>query len=207
MSFQILVADDHSIVRHGLSLIIRDMFPDADVFFATNFDTLLQSLAARKLTLAICDVNMPGCNNFHMVQIIKQIQPELKIIIYSAYRESLYANRFIKAGADMYLQKETENQDLINAIYNILNECKPAIPMMREAVDNGLVNPVSLLSDRELEVSNLLVKGFGMLEICNALDLGKTTVSTYKKRIYEKMGISTIPELVTIYRNYVDAII
>jgi DNA-binding NarL/FixJ family response regulator len=204
---QILIADDHSIVRHGLSIIIKDIYPDATIFLATNFETLLQALAERELTLAICDVNMPGCNNFHMVQIMKRIQPELKIIIYSAYNENLYAQRFIKAGADLYLQKEVENQDLLNAICHILDEHRPAVGTINEEADNGMINPITLLSDRELEVANLLVKGLGTLEICNTLDLGKTTVSTYKKRIYEKMRISTIPELVTIYRNYVDAVI
>ncbi|WP_118976700.1 response regulator transcription factor [Taibaiella koreensis] len=204
---QILIADDHSIVRHGLSIIIRDILPDAELFFATNFDTLLQVLAEGKLTLAICDVNMPGCNNFHMVQIMKQIQPELKIIIYSAYDENLYANRFIKAGADLYLQKEIENQVLIKAIHSVLEQRPFAATAIHEEADNGMVNPISLLSDREFEVSNLLVKGLGTSEICHTLDLGKTTVSTYKRRIYEKMGISTLPELVTIYRNYVNAII
>ncbi len=207
MSPQILIADDHSIVRHGLSLMLRDMFPDAGIFFAVSFDTLLQALAERKMTLAICDVNMPGCNTFHMVEIMKQIQPELKIVIYSAYSENLYATRFIKAGADMYLQKEVENQDLMNAIYNVVNGTTSTVNILNPAADNGMINPITLLSDRELEVTNLLVKGLGTSEICNVLDLGKTTVSTYKKRIYDKMRISTMPELITIYRNYVDTII
>lgn len=207
MPSQILIADDHSIVRHGLSLIIRDMLPDANIFFAISFDTLLQTLSEEKLTLAICDVNMPGCNHFHMVQIMKQIQPELKIIIYSAYDENLYANGFIKAGADLYLPKEIENRDLINAIHHILEEHQFTVKTTNEEADSRMTNPITLLSNRELEVSNLLVKGLGTLEICNTLDLGKTTVSTYKKRIYEKMRISTLPELVTIYRNYAGTII
>lgn len=202
MSPKILIADDHSIVRHGLNLIIKDLFPKADVSFATNFDALLQILSEKKLTLAICDVNMPGCNNFHMVPIIKKIQPELKTIIYSAYSENLYAKRFLKAGADAYIHKETENQDLIDAIHNMLHE-NGFSPNTSNGRDNhSLVNPITLLSDRELEVAHLLVKGLGTLEICYALGLNKTTISTYKKRIYAKMGISTIPELITIYRNY-----
>lgn len=212
MSPKILIADDHAIVRHGVSFIIREALPDAKIFLANNFDMLLQTLAETQLTLAICDVNMPGCNSFHMVQVIKKIQPELKTIIYSAFNEKIYAQLFIKAGADAFLNKETENEDLMDVILSLLNESeistdKKPVRHKSGIGSNGILNPISLLSERELEVANLLIKGFGTMQICYALDLNKNTISTYKKRIYEKMGISTIPELVTIYRNYSDTTI
>lgn len=209
---KILIADDHAIVRHGVGVIIREILPDAEIFLANNFDMLLQTLTETHLTLAICDVNMPGCNSFHMVQVIKKIQPGLKIIIYSAFNENIYAQLFIKAGADAFLNKETENEDLINVMLRLLNKSEASIK--NKSVKNksgigsiGILNPITLLSERELEVANLLIKGFGTMQICYALDLNKNTISTYKKRIYEKMGISTIPELITIYRNYSEMII
>jgi DNA-binding NarL/FixJ family response regulator len=212
MSPKILIADDHAIVRHGVGFIIKETLPDAEIFLANNFDTLLQTLAETQLTLAICDVNMPGSNSFHMVQIIKKIQPELKIIIYSAFNESIYAPLFIKAGADAFLNKETENEDLIDIMLCLLNKNETStnnksVKNKSGIGSNGILNPITLLSERELEVANLLIKGFGTMQICYALDLNKNTISTYKKRIYEKMGISTIPELITIYRNYSDTII
>jgi DNA-binding NarL/FixJ family response regulator len=206
MPSQILIADDYPVVRYGLSYIIKEMLPDAVIFFAADFDSLLQTLMERKLTLVISDVNMPGCNNFHMVHTIKQIQPALKIIIYSGYSEKLYAQRFLKAGADAYLPKDTDNQSLLDAIRCAINN-DPLINAPGKEADNEIANPVTLLSDRELEVAHLLVKGLGSLEICNALGLNKTTVSTYKKRIYEKMSVSTLSELVTVYGNYPDTII
>jgi DNA-binding NarL/FixJ family response regulator len=203
---QILIADDHPVVRYGLRFMIKDAFPDAEIFLASEFETLLQTLQERKLTLAICDVNMPGCNHFHMTHAIKQIQPELKIIIYSGFSEKLYAQRFLKAGADVYLGKDTGDQYLIETIRRILNN-DPVINTLNPETDEGRIHPITSLSDRELEVVHLMVKGWGSLEICNALGLNKTTVSTYKRRIYEKMNISTIAELVTVYGNYVDRVI
>jgi DNA-binding NarL/FixJ family response regulator len=206
MSFQILIADDYPVVRHGLSFMIKDIFPDADIFLAADFDGLLKALTERKLMLVICDVNMPGCNNAHMVHTIKQIQPELKIIIYSGYSEKLYAQRFLNAGADVYLEKDKEDQYLMDAIHQILNNDNPLINRSNRETDKEIIDPVTLLSDRESEVADLLVKGWGSLEICNALGLNKTTISTYKKRIYEKMRVSTISELVTVYGNHIDTI-
>lgn len=207
MSSQILIADDYPVVRQGLSFMIKDKYPDADIFFAADFDTVLQTLMERKLTLAICDVNMPGCNNFHMVHAIKQVQPEVKIIIYSGYSEKLYAQRFLKAGADAYLTKDADDQYLLDAMCCILGNDHHLINAPNKEADKGTINPITLLSDRELEIAHLFVKGWGSLEICNALGLNKTTVSTYKKRIYEKLNISTLSELVTAYKNYPDIII
>lgn len=209
---KILIADDHAIVRHGVGLVIKETLPDAGIFLANNFEMLLETLSKTQITLAICDVNMPGCNSFHMVQVIKKIQPELKTIIYSAFNEKIYGQLFIKAGADAFLNKETENEELMDVILNLLNNDKASTD--KKTARNktgkgseGIPNPISLLSERELEVANLLIKGLGTMQICYALSLNKNTISTYKKRIYEKMGISTIPELLTIYRNYSNTII
>jgi DNA-binding NarL/FixJ family response regulator len=209
---KILIADDHAIVRHGVGFIIKETLPEAEIFLANNFEMLLETLSKTQINLAICDVNMPGCNSFHMVQIIKKIQPELKTIIYSAFNENIYAQLFIKAGADAFLNKETENEELMDVILSLLNNDKVSTdkkPVGNKAGigSDGILNPISLLSERELEVANFLIKGFGTMQICHALNLNKNTISTYKKRIYEKMGISTIPELLTIYRNYSNAII
>lgn len=155
MSSQILIADDHPVVRYGLRFMIKDMIPDADIFLAADFDSLLQTLAERKLTLVICDVNMPGCNHFHIVHAIKQIQPELKIIIYSGFSEKLYAQRFLKAGADVYMAKDTEDRYLLETIRRILNNDSPVINGLIKATDEEMVNSITSLSDRELEVSHL----------------------------------------------------
>jgi DNA-binding NarL/FixJ family response regulator len=184
------------------------MLPDAEISLANNFDMLLQFLAERHFTLGIFDVNMPGSNSFRMIEIVKSIQPDLKTIIYSAFDENIYAPIFIKAGADAFINKEAENDHLVDVIRRLVNGetdgsgdggIKDKVATTRNV---NMLNPIALLSVRELEVANLLIKGMGTMEICYALNLNKNTISTYKKRIYEKLGITTIPELISIYRNY-----
>ncbi len=211
MPSSILIADDHAVVRHGIAILVKEIIPDACIFHANDFNSLLKELGHNKVNLAICDVNMPGCNSFHMIDIIKNIQPEIRTLIFSAYKEELYAKRFMMAGADAYLHKDTESDGIKATILSIINKNVSYRNVVADHTHYGsrknFLNPITMLSNRELEVANLLVKGLGVLEICNTLQLNKTTVSTYKSRIYEKMNISTIPELVTIFRNHASVII
>lgn len=210
MSLHILIADDHAVVRHGISLLLQEMMPSVKVTQAWDYDTLMSGLGQKKMDLVVCDINMPGCDSFHVIDDMRTIQQEVKILIFSAYREDLYAPRYMQAGANGFLHKDSENEQIRKAITTVLNNGK----YISEAVKERLINkalstnrrtaetPLDLLSQREMEVARLLLQGLGLLEISNTLHLHIATVSTYKKRIYEKMQIANLPELIAVFKNH-----
>ncbi len=210
MSLHILIADDHAVVRHGISLLLQEMMPSVNVTQAWDYDTLMSGLGQQKMDLVVCDINMPGCDSFHVIDDMRTIQQDVRILIFSAYREDLYAPRYMQAGANGFLHKDSENEQIRNAIAIVLNNGKYISEAVKERLINKALstnrhtaeNPLDLLSQREMEVARLLLQGLGLLEISNTLNLHIATVSTYKKRIYEKVQITNLPELIAVFKNH-----
>ena len=127
--------------------------------------------------------------------------------MFSAYDESRYALRYIHAGANGFLNKYSKDEEIINAVKSMLETGKYISDVVKEIIiENALlknpVNPLEKLSDREIEVAELLVNGDGNLEISNKLKIQMTTVSTFKTRIFDKLGINNVVKLVEILRVY-----
>lgn len=205
MPVNILLADDHLIITDALAAMIRESRPEANILQVKDLDSVLNHLRHTEVQLAVCDINMPGANNFQMVRTIKTLQPDIRLMILSAYRETLYAHRYLKEGADAYLHKNTETGKIRDTILSLLHDGSTGakasmIPEAREEEST----PLSQLSNRELEVAQLLIQGFGILEIANLLNVHVNTVSTYKSRIFEKMNILSVPELIALFRSYAD---
>jgi DNA-binding NarL/FixJ family response regulator len=208
MSIKILLADDHAVVRHGISLIIKDFLPASEIIHAHDFPFLLEQLKVHEADLVICDINMPGCDSFHIISAIRDIQPDIKILIFSAYPEDLYATRYIQEGANGYLHKDADTETIKSAITTVLKKGRFISDHLLEKYlqGDGLAtkggNPLKSLSNREMEVALLMTQGLGLLEMSNALKLHISTVSTYKTRVFEKLNISNIPELLVVFKNY-----
>ncbi|RQO31676.1 DNA-binding response regulator [Taibaiella sp. KBW10] len=209
MSLKIIIADDHSVVRYGISQIAKSVYPDAEITFAVDFGSMLEETTKVQPALIICDINMPGCDSFNLVKNIKAESDTAKILVFSAYSEELYAPRFLLEGADGYLHKDADLATIRTALRDIMDKGRFISPAMTEYfLDASLskkrvgANPLKLLSNREMEVASLLSQGLGLLEISNTLTLHSSTVSTYKNRVFEKLNISNIPELLNIIRTY-----
>jgi len=203
---KILLVDDHSVVRHGVSVLLKKAFEGVTITHADNFDDLLLKLN-EKQDLLFLDINLPGGNSTKMVEKIKEKHPELLIMMFSAYDESRYALRYIHAGANGFLNKYSKDEEIINAVKSMLETGKYISDVVKEIIiENALlknpVNPLEKLSDREIEVAELLVNGDGNLEISNKLKIQMTTVSTFKTRIFDKLGINNVVKLVEILRVY-----
>lgn len=191
----VLLADDHLIITDRLKSMIIELLPDVQIAEASDMAAVLEHLRQTETQLVICDVNMPGANHFGMVKAIKSVQPETKLIILSAYDPQLYAHRYLQEGADAYLSKNVPVEEIEHTILNVL-QCSPDIAVT--ATDS----PLSVLSNRELEVAQLLIEGNGILEIANLLQLSVSTVSTYKIRVFEKLKITNVPALAAMFHNY-----
>ncbi|XZF15702.1 response regulator [Chitinophagaceae bacterium MMS25-I14] len=191
----VLLADDHIIITDRLRAMITRLIPDAQITEVTDMVAALVHLKHTETQLVICDINMPGANHFGIVKTIKSIQPHTKLLILSAYNPQLYAHRYLQEGADAYLSKNVPISEIENTI----------VAVLQGAVDTTSVaeiSPLSTLSNRELEVAQLLIEGNGILEIANLLQLRVSTVSTYKTRVFEKMNISNVPALAAVFHNY-----
>ncbi|PZF74052.1 response regulator transcription factor [Taibaiella soli] len=191
----ILLADDHVIIMDGLRLLINSILPNASVCQVKDADALIAHLRHTETELVVCDINMPGGNHPGIVNMIKSIQPKTKLLMLSGFDPGLYANRYLQAGADAYLNKNSNTLEIGNVILALLEGKE------QEKFADYNVSPLQLLSNRELEVAQLLIDGNGILEIANLLKLHVNTISTYKARIFEKTNIASIPELVALFQN------
>lgn len=203
---RILLVDDHSVVRHGVSVLLKKAFDGVTVTHADSFEDLLTKLS-EKQDLLFLDINLPGGNSTKMVEEIRSKHPNLLIMMFSAYDESRYALRYIHAGANGFLNKYSKDEEIIKAVKSLLETGKYISDVVKEIIlENALlkkpINPLEKLSDREIEVAELLVNGDGNLEISNKLNIQMSTVSTFKTRIFDKLGINNIVKLIEILNVY-----
>jgi len=200
---KILIADDHSVVRQGVSLMLRDAFADVEIEQADSFYETLVAVKEDAFDLLLLDINLPGGNNASMIGDIKDINKDVSILMFSAYDEDHYALRYMQAGASGYINKLSSEEKIIEAINTVLDGniyFSESLKSGNHTVDNN--NPLDVLSNRELEITRLLIKGEGNLEIANQLKIGMSTVSTYKSRIFEKLGVTNVVTLAEKYWLY-----
>jgi two-component system, NarL family, invasion response regulator UvrY len=197
---RILIADDHAIVRKGLKQLLLEEYPSAFIEETEDAEGLILKSIQHPWDVVICDVNMPGRSGLDALHQIKQSTPTIPVLIMSMYPEDQYALRVLKAGASGYLGKDAIHEELINAVQTVLRGRKFITPSIAEKLadafdtENGKQSH-ELLSDREFDVFKLLADGKPISEIAQQLSLSSTTVSTYRARILEKMGIRSNAEM------------
>lgn len=201
MSYKILIVDDHMVVKTGVSIILNSEIDDLDIQFTSTYSETLEKVKQFSYDLIILDINIPGGKNIEMISEIKAIVPEVKILMFSAHEEEFYALRYVSAGADGFLNKLSSEEKLIEAVRSIRELGKYLTDNLIDQLNNNLLNdeplnPFDKLSKREIEIANLLVRGDGNLEISNNLGIQMSTVSTYKNRIFEKLKINNLVELI-----------
>lgn len=197
---KILIADDHAIVRKGLKQILLEEYPSAVIGEVADTEGLLNEVINNSWNIVICDMNMPGRSGLDALNQLRQVAPEVPVLIMSMYPEDQYALRVLKAGASGYLEKESIHDDIIKAIQTVQLGKKFITPSIAEKLadafqDNSSKQPHELLSDREFDVFKLISSGKSVSEIAGKLSLSTTTVSTYRARILEKMGIRSNADL------------
>ncbi|WP_370897243.1 response regulator [Chryseobacterium gossypii] len=202
MKGRILIADDHTVVRLGTKAVLKDEYPDIIIDSATNYDDVKICLQSNPYLLILLDINMPGSTHTRMIQELKHIQSDIRILFFSAYDQDV-AIQYIRKGAEGYLNKQCDEEDLKRAVKTILetgyyypSELIPLIISDKKEKSN-----VQSLTDREFQIFELLANGNGNLEISNILDIQITTISTFKKKIFKKLGVNNVVELAKIYEN------
>lgn len=197
---QILIADDHAIVRKGMKQLILEEYPSAIVCEVNNVEDLIHEVLKAEWDVVICDITMPGRSGLDALHQIKEINPKIPVLIMSMHPEDQYALRVLKAGAAGYLNKDSVHEELIKAIQTTRLGRKYITPTIAEKLAGALNTPTDKqmhenLSDREFDVLKMLATGKFISEIAAKLSLSPTTVSTYRARILEKMGMKNNAEL------------
>ena len=197
---KILIADDHAVVRKGLKQILLEEYPSAQIGEVSDAESLLAEIIKDDWNIVITDMNMPGRSGLDALTQIKQMAPQLPVLIMSMYPEDQYALRVLKAGASGYLGKDNIHDDIIKAIQAVQLGKKFITAAVAEKLADSLGEDKALqlhetLSDREFEVLKLLASGKAVSDIASQLSLSATTVSTYRARIMEKMNMRTNAEL------------
>jgi len=199
--FRILIVDDHPVVRFGLIGILADE-RDIDVTEAANSRDALKLIGEQSWDLAVLDLDLPGKSGLDLLKEIKQRRDCPPVLILSVYPEEQFAVRTLRAGASGFLSKESAPENLVKAVRKILKGGRyfsefVADKLLSRPNDQAATGyPHETLSNREFQILCLLGAGKAVKEISMELSLSAPTVSTYRARILEKMGMRTTAQLV-----------
>ena len=197
---RILIADDHAILRRGLKEILLGEYKDAIFAEAGNAQEVLAEVRKQAWDLVILDITMPGRSGLDLLRDLKQLRPELPVLVLSMHPENQYAKRVLKSGAAGYMNKETAPKELVTAIRKVLDGGRYVSAALAEKLASDLSAdaarlPHERLSDREFEILRMIASGKTVSQIAEELHLSVTTVSTHRARILEKMDMANNAEL------------
>lgn len=201
-----LLADDHSLIRQGIEFLIEEIGFDGEVFHASTLQKVLETVEMQQIEIVIIDALFPDGNSANIISQIKNLKPKIKILVFSGVDESTQSIKYINAGANGFLSKLSEENDIKEAILKIHQTGKYISSITQglliDSLQNrNIINPLQRLTERELEIAEMYAKGYGNLEIANNLNVKQNTISTIKKRIFDKLHIENIVDLADLIKN------
>jgi DNA-binding NarL/FixJ family response regulator len=202
---RIFLADDHGIMREGLTQLFAAVADIAVAGEAVNGGQTLAAVKKGGFDLLLLDMTMPGISGVELIGRVVALRPELPILVLSMHHEPQIVKRALKSGAAGYIAKGSNSRQLLAAIRKLAGGGRYIDPAVAEQiafdVGNVAIVPHDQLSDREFEIFRLLAQGVGVVEIAAMLSISDKTVSTHKVRLMKKMGIKTATELVRYALN------
>ena len=202
---RVMIVDDHPVVRHGLAHLIE---ADPHLQICAQAETGEQALELLRTTepeVVVVDITLGGISGLELIKRIKAQKPELKMLVTSMHDERLYAERALRAGALGYVHKQEALEKVVHAIHQVLRGelyVSPGIAehmlhrVLRGSQEDGDGSPLQRLSDRELEVFQLIGMGLSTREIAQKLHLSPKTIETHRDHIKTKLQLSNNTELV-----------
>ena len=198
---RLAIADDHPIVREGLRRIASAGLGISVTGEASTAAELFRLLAQSAVDVVLLDVSMPGSTFVETLKELRERHPHIKVLVLSVHPEDQWAMRALRAGAAGYLTKDHSPEQLVEAIRRVARGGKYVSEMLAEKlaglVDHGRTRaPHERLSDREFEVLRALGSGMSVKDVAEQLNLSAKTISTYRARLLEKMGLKSRADLV-----------
>jgi DNA-binding NarL/FixJ family response regulator len=208
---RVLIVDDHPLFRHGIADLIN---AEADLKTCGEADSAPHALEAiRKLRpdLVIVDISLKGTNGIELVKSIRTEHPKLPVLMLSMHDESLYALRALRAGARGYVMKQEALERVMSAIHRVLGGEVYVSPVMSGKMINEFVGGASAekpltdkLTDRELEVLQLIGEGLGIQQIAQRLNLSAKTIETHRAHLKEKLNMKSARDLTHFAVHWVE---
>lgn len=197
---RILIVDDHAVVRDGLQRIFAAEPGEVVFGEAGTISEALELVRDQDWDVAVLDLSLGSRSGLELLKELKKIQPKLPVLILSMHSEEQFARPAFKAGAAGYLTKDSPRAELVNAINKVIGGGKYVSTALAENLIADLERgterpPHESLSEREFEVLRLIASGRTVTEIASLLSLSDRTISTYRARLLEKMGMKTNAEL------------
>lgn len=195
----VFIADDHAMMREGVRRIIVGAPEMTVVGEAVSGDEVLDKVAGLECDILMLDMTMPGISGLELIKSIKKRHPRLPILILSMHNAGKIVAAALKAGADGYLTKDSDPDRLVDVIRTVAGGGKYIDPLMAQSLIFGEVQEKQAheyLSEREFQIFLMIVAGKSTSQIANELYLSAKTVSTHKKKIFEKMKVTNTAELV-----------
>jgi len=198
---RVLIVDDHAIVRRGLRALLSDELPGAAFGEASDAQQALKEMRRGKWDVALLDITLPGKSGLELLKELKAARPKLPVLVLSAHPEDQFALRALKAGAEGYLTKDSAPEELVKAIRKVLAGGRYVSPTLAEKLASNVRKdftrlPHETLSDREYEIMCLIGSGKTVTEIAGDLSLSVKTISTYRTRVLEKLGVKNSAAIV-----------
>ncbi len=199
----IIVADDHPILRSGICFILKSHFPVVRIREAEDGDQAIALCKQSPADIMIMDLNMPNTDPQKMVYTLLALQPAINILVFTMYKEEIYGPLYYKIGARGFIPKMNGEKELVKAVETVLAGKIYIRDEMRDFYQkrDGTIDPYALLSNKEKEVLRHLVTGDSQVNICKKLNIGITTVSTHKGNILRKLKLNNLMELKAMVDN------
>jgi two-component system invasion response regulator UvrY len=196
---RILLVDDHPVVRQGIRTILTDRLKGAVVGEAANAEAALRQVANGGWDIVIADISMPGASGLDLIKDLKRLHPAVPTLVLSMHPAAQFARRALSAGAAGYLTKDSPPEELIAAIEDARRGRRyvgrDAGDVLLRWAAKTVTTPHEALSDREYQVLRMVGSGQTVSDIARDLGLSVKTVSTYRSRVLEKLGMRTNAEL------------
>ncbi|QXD33421.1 MAG: DNA-binding response regulator [Verrucomicrobia bacterium TMED71] len=212
MTTRIYIVDDHPLVRQGLSQIVAS---EADMEIcgeAEDSPAAIRGVGEANPDAIIVDISLKGANGIELIKNLKAIHDDIPILVFSMHDETIYAQRALRAGAKAYVMKKESPSKVIDAIRKIIQGEIYVSPSVADQVLHQIVNgpgnvstsPVDRLTDRELEVVQLIGRGLSSREVAESLHLSVKTIESHRAHVKEKLSLRNATELVQFSVQWVD---
>ncbi|WP_108124386.1 UvrY/SirA/GacA family response regulator transcription factor [Saccharospirillum mangrovi] len=196
---QVVVVDDHDLVRMGLVRLLEDIEGLSVIAEAASGEDAVRLAKELEPDVMLMDVRMPGLGGIEATRKIHRLYPEIRVIAVTACADDPFPSRLLQAGAAGYLTKEASTDEMVRAIRTVNAGQKYLSPKVAQQLAlqtiNGNVSPFAELSDREMQIATLICSCKKVQDISDQLCLSPKTVNTYRYRIFEKLAISSDVEL------------
>jgi DNA-binding NarL/FixJ family response regulator len=197
---RILIVDDHEVVRDGVKRIFEEQPKTTAFGDASTPSEALQLISEHDWDIVVLDLSLGSRSGLDLLKQLKQARPRIPVLILSMHSEEQYARRAFRAGAAGYITKDSSRAELSKAIDKVIKGGRYVSPLVAEKLvailEKGAdAAPHDALSDREFQVMDLIASGKTVSEIAELLTLSGKTISTYRARVLEKMGMKTNAEL------------